>query len=75
VQALGESHSNREDGAIAMGSLFAQVGGNLPTYLSQAAHAKRLQNHGIEADIDFCLSLDLYNQVVGVFPNGELRVV
>jgi len=75
VQALGESHTNREDGALAMGSLFAHEGNNLPTYLSQASHAKRLQNHGIEADIDFCLSLDLYNQVVGVFPNGELRIV
>jgi 2-phosphosulfolactate phosphatase len=75
VQALGESHANREDGAIAMGSLFTQVGGNLATYLSQAAHAKRLQNHGIEADIDFCLSLNLYDQVVGVSQKGELRIV
>jgi 2-phosphosulfolactate phosphatase len=75
VQALGESHANREDGAIAMESLFALVGDNLPTYLSQAAHAKRLQNHGIEADIDFCLSLNLYDQVVGVSKNGELRIV
>jgi 2-phosphosulfolactate phosphatase len=75
VQALGESHANREDGAIAMGSLFTQVGENLATYLSQAAHAKRLQNHGIEADIDFCLSLNLYDQVVGVSQKGELRVV
>jgi 2-phosphosulfolactate phosphatase len=75
VQALGESHANREDGAIAMESLFTQVGGNLPTYLSQASHAKRLQNHGIEADIAFCLSLDLYDQVVGVSQKGELRIV
>jgi 2-phosphosulfolactate phosphatase len=75
VQALGESHANREDGSIAMESLFTQVGGNLVTYLSQAAHAKRLQNHGIEGDIDFCLSLNLYDQVVGVSKNGELRIV
>jgi 2-phosphosulfolactate phosphatase len=75
VHSLGESHANREDGAIAMGSLFTQVGDNLPTYLSQAAHAKRLQNHGIEADIDFCLSFNLYNQVVGVSQKGELRIV
>lgn len=75
VQALGESHANREDGAIAMESLFTKVGGNLQTFLSQAAHAKRLQNHGIEADIDFCLSLNLYDQVVGVSQKGELRVV
>jgi 2-phosphosulfolactate phosphatase len=58
-----------------MGSLFTQVGENLATYLSQAAHAKRLQNHGIEADIAFCLSLDLYEKVVGVSQKGELRIV
>ena len=75
VQALGESHSNREDGALAMGSLFSLEGGNLATYLSQASHAKRLQNHGIESDIDFCLSLNLYEQVVGLTQKGELRVV
>jgi 2-phosphosulfolactate phosphatase len=75
VQALGESHSNREDGALAMGSLFAQLGNNLATYLAQASHAKRLQNHGIEADIDFCLSLNLYDQVVGLTQKGELRIV
>jgi 2-phosphosulfolactate phosphatase len=75
VQALGESHSNREDGALAMGSLFAQLGNNLATYLAQASHAKRLKNHGIEADIDFCLSLNLYDQVVGLTQKGELRIV
>jgi 2-phosphosulfolactate phosphatase len=75
VQALSGSHTNREDGALAMGSLFTQEGNNLASYLAQASHAKRLQNHGIEADIAFCLSLNLYNQVVGVSQNGELRIV
>ena len=75
VKALGESHSNREDGALAMESLFSLEGGNLATYLSQASHAKRLQNHGIEDDIDFCLSLNRYQQVVGLTQKGELRIV
>ena len=75
VQALSGSHTNQEDGALAMGSLFDQEGNNLASYLAQASHAKRLQNHGIEADIAFCLSLNLYNQVVGVSQNGELRIV
>jgi 2-phosphosulfolactate phosphatase len=75
VQALSGSHTNREDGALAMGSLFTQEGNNLASYLAQASHAKRLQNHGIEADIAFCLSLNLYEQVVGVSQNGELRIV
>ena len=75
VQALSGSHTNQEDGALAMGSLFAQEGNNLASYLAQASHAKRLQNHGIEADIAFCLSLNLYELVVGVSQKGELRVV
>jgi 2-phosphosulfolactate phosphatase len=75
VQALSGSHTNQEDGALAMGSLFAQERNNLASYLAQASHAKRLQNHGIEADIAFCLSLNRYEQVVGVSQKGELRVV
>ena len=75
VQALSSSHANQEDGALAISSLFSLEGGNLATYLSQASHAKRLQNHGIESDIDFCLSLNLYEQVVGLTQKGELRIV
>jgi len=75
VQALSSSHANQEDGALAMSSLFAKEGDNLTSYLAQASHAKRLQNHGIEADIDFCLSLNLYDQVVGLTQKGELRIV
>lgn len=75
VQALSGSHTNLEDGALAMQSLYAQVGGSLGAYLSQASHAKRLQNHGIEGDIDFCLSLNRYEQVIGLSDNGALRVI
>jgi len=75
VQALSRSHAPQEDGALAMGSLFAQEGSNLATYLAQASHAKRLQNHGIEADIDFCLTLNRYEQVVGLAGDGALRVI
>jgi 2-phosphosulfolactate phosphatase len=75
VQALSGSHANQEDGALAMGSLFAQEGKNLATYLAQASHAKRLQNHGIEADIDYCLTLNRYDKVVGVADNGALKLI
>ena len=75
VQALSGSHAHQEDGALAMSSLFSLEGGNLATYLSQASHAKRLQNHGIEDDIDFCLSLNRYQKVVGLARDGALRVI
>jgi 2-phosphosulfolactate phosphatase len=72
VKSLESTHKADEDGALAMKSLFEREGHNLKGYLSQASHAKRLQNHGIESDIDFCLTLDLYQEVVKVDESGFL---
>ena len=72
VKSLESTHSADEDGALAMKSLFEREGHDLKGYLSQASHAKRLQNHGIESDIDFCLTLDLYDLVVRVDGRGFL---
>jgi 2-phosphosulfolactate phosphatase len=64
AKSLEATHEAMEDGAIAMKALFEKEGYDLKGFLSQASHAKRLQNHNIEADIDFCLTLDLYDFVV-----------
>lgn len=72
TKALEATHLAEDDGAIAMKSLFEKVGHDLKGFLSQASHAKRLQNHGIEHDIDFCLSYDLYDLVVKVNAEGFL---
>ncbi|MDF2158370.1 2-phosphosulfolactate phosphatase [Algoriphagus sp. CAU 1675] len=72
VKFLEASHQTAEDGALAMKALFEKEGHDLKGFLSQASHAKRLQNHGIEKDIDFCLSLDLYSMVAKVNENGAL---
>ncbi len=52
------------DGALAMSSLYRQSSGNLVAFLKQASHAKRLQNHNIEADIDFCLTLNRFDLIL-----------
>ena len=72
VKSLELTHQADEDGALAMKSLFEKEGHQLKGYLSKASHAKRLQNHGIESDIDFCLTLDLYQDVVKVDDRGFL---
>lgn len=72
VKSLESTHLADEDGALAMKSLFEREGHQLKGYLSQASHAKRLQNHGIESDIDFCLTLDLFDLVVKVDEEGFL---
>jgi 2-phosphosulfolactate phosphatase len=71
VEALANTHLAEEDGALAMRTLYSKEKDNLSKFLSQASHAKRLQNHQIEADIDFCLSLDLYDLIVKL-QNGVL---
>jgi 2-phosphosulfolactate phosphatase len=72
IKSLETTHVVEEDGALAMKSLFEKEGHNLKGFLAQASHAKRLQNHGIESDIDFCLTLDLYQLVVKVDGRGFL---
>ena len=72
VKSLESTHQADEDGALAMKSLFEREGHQLKSYLSKASHAKRLQNHGIESDIDFCLTLDLYQEVIKVDDRGYL---
>jgi len=72
VKALEKTHSHDEDGALAMLALFEKEGHDLKGFLSQASHAKRLQNHHIEEDIDFCLKLDLYDLVAKVDKRGFL---
>lgn len=59
------------DATIAMSSLYASNEHQLKLFLSQAAHTKRLQNHGIEEDIDFCLSLN-HLGIVGGLRDGLL---
>lgn len=59
------------DTAIAMRTLFEGNEHRMRIFMGQASHAKRLQNHNIEADIDFCLTQDIYN-LVGLLEGGKL---
>lgn len=71
VESLMNTHQAEEDGALAMRTLYGKEKNNLSQFLLQASHAKRLQNHQIISDIDFCLSIDLYDLVVKL-QNGVL---
>lgn len=51
------------DSTLAFRTLYQTQRKNLKDFISNASHTKRLQNQDIEKDIDFCLSLDLYNAV------------
>jgi 2-phosphosulfolactate phosphatase len=71
VSLLHPHFQSECDSAIALRSLYESNSHRLHLFLGQASHAKRLQNHNIEADIDFCLTLDIY-EIVGLLSGEEL---
>ena len=71
ITALSQSHTFDCDAALAMKTLFQSTKNDMAVFLNQASHAKRLQNHHIGADIDFCLTWNKYD-IVGKLVNGEL---
>ncbi|MFD2037277.1 2-phosphosulfolactate phosphatase [Belliella marina] len=71
VSLLSEDFGYECDGAIAMKALYESNKPYLKDFLSQASHAKRLQNHNIEEDIDFCLTIDKYD-IIGKLENQVL---
>ncbi|WP_373520221.1 2-phosphosulfolactate phosphatase [Aquiflexum sp.] len=59
------------DTSIAMRALYEGNEHRMRIFMGQASHAKRLQNHNIEADIDFCLSQNIYD-FIGILKDGKL---
>jgi len=68
---LEKDYQSGCDSVFALKSLFACNQGDIKGFLANASHTKRLQNQGIEEDIDFCLSVDLYN-IIGILYNSEI---
>ena len=63
VERLKDSYAMAEDSAIMAWRLYEQGKDNLPAYLSNSSHIKRLQRLGIQKDITYCLQHDLYDVV------------
>jgi len=63
VDRLKDSYAMAEDSAIMAWRLYVQGKDNLPSYLSNSSHIRRLQRLGIQKDITYCLQHDLYDVV------------
>ncbi|WP_162418884.1 2-phosphosulfolactate phosphatase [Cyclobacterium roseum] len=61
------------DATLAMEALFQKAKQDLTGFLQKASHTKRLQNHQLEKDIDFCLNLNTYHSVI-YLDKGYLKV-
>lgn len=71
IDHLNPSYTPEGDPAILSQKLFQQAKGNLIQFLEGSSHIRRLQNLGLQKDIDFCLSLDKY-EIVPELINGEI---
>ncbi|SOD91929.1 2-phosphosulfolactate phosphatase [Spirosoma fluviale] len=63
VDRLKDSYAMAEDSAIMSWRLYCQGKDNLPSYLANSSHIRRLQRLGIQKDITYCLQHDLYDVV------------
>jgi 2-phosphosulfolactate phosphatase len=59
VDQLKENGFIPDDAAIAANDLYQLAKGDLDAYLKKTSHSERLKKLGIEADIAFCLQVDI----------------
>lgn len=59
VEQLKAGNYKTDDAAIAANDLYQLGKSNLNAYLAKTSHSERLKKLGIEADIAFCLNVDI----------------
>jgi 2-phosphosulfolactate phosphatase len=73
VELLKNEFQAECDAPLAAAHLYRTAKTNLVEFLKDSSHVKRLQRLGIEKDIAFCLTADMY-PIVPVLKNGLLKV-
>ncbi len=71
AEALKDSFMLVEDAALMAQRLYNQGKGNLPSFVANSSHVRRLQRLGIQKDITYSLQTDLYD-VVPVLRGSKL---
>lgn len=71
AEALKDQFMLIEDGALMAQRLYNQGKENLPAFLANSSHVRRLQRLGIQKDITYALQSDLYD-VVPVLRGNKL---
>lgn len=69
VNQVKNGHAILDDSSLAALDLYRMAENDLPGYLQKTSHSDRLKKLGIEADIAFCLQVDLTTAIPVL--NGE----
>ncbi len=71
AELLAEHFTLTSDSVLIARALYRQVISDLMGFLQQSSHVNRLRGLGIEEDIKFCLTPDLYD-IVPILSNGAM---
>jgi 2-phosphosulfolactate phosphatase len=61
------------DSSLMAKEMYQSNKHNMPTFIKQLNHWKRLSQFGLEADLEFCTTVDVSN-VLPIYKNGDLVV-
>lgn len=71
AELLADSFTYTSDSVLIARALYRQVISDLMGFLTQSSHVNRLKGLGIEEDIKFCLTPDLFD-IVPILSNGAM---
>lgn len=74
IEKISDTRHMEGDPALLALQLFEQNKNDLMKIALASSHAERLQNIGIEKDLEFCLDMSLYS-VLPEFKDGKLQAV
>jgi len=74
TERLANYTHTADDAAIAAADLYSLAKDDLNAYLKKTSHSERLKQLGIEADIDFCLNVDVATAIPVLDGNRLVRL-
>ena len=74
TERLANYTHTADDAAIAAADLYSLAKEDLNAYLKKTSHSERLKQLGIEADIDFCLNVDVATAIPVLDGNRLVRL-
>ena len=72
AEKLETSHTSADDSVLLSKSLYQKEKEDLLGYVENAGHAKRLKKFNVTKDVEFCLSMDIYD-VVPIVRDGIIQ--
>lgn len=74
IESLKKEFTVSQDSALLSNAMYNIGKRNIYSFISNSSHFKRLQGFGLDKDIEYCLTNDMYN-VLPILNGDEIEVV